>query len=72
MVVDDVLDAVGNVIHILRRDAANRDTAVLSHINAVLADHCLALLHSESSEREHANLCSDMAPVSWHTFGFES
>lgn len=68
MVVDDVLDAVGNVIHILGRDAANRDTAVLSHVNTVLLDHRFTLLNGKTCEREHTNLRCDVRPVTLHLF----
>ena len=63
-VVNDVLNALGDVIDVLRGNSADRDTTVLSHINAMFLDHGLALFDGQAREREHADLGRDMGPVS--------
>ena len=71
MVVDDVLDAFGDVVNVLGRDSADRDTAIFSHVNAVLLDHCIALLYSEACEGEHSYLSCDVRPVALHLLLFK-
>ena len=65
MIRNNVLDALGNVVDILRGDTADGDTSVLGHVNAVFLDHSLALLNGESREGEHANLSGNVRPVTW-------
>jgi len=62
-----VSDALCDVVDILGGDTANRDTSVLSHVNAVLLNHGFALLEGQTSEGEHANLSGDVRPVSLDT-----
>ena len=62
-VVHYILDALGDVINILCGHATNRDSTVLGHVNAVLLHHGLALRYRQASEGEHANLGSNVRPV---------
>ena len=63
MVVDNIFDALSDVIDVLSGHAAHRNSTVLGHVNAVLLDHGLALRYGQTSEGEHADLSSDMRPV---------
>ena len=64
LVLDHILDALGDVVNILGGDAAHRDAAILCHVNAMLLHHCFALLHCEAREGEHSDLVGDMIPPS--------
>ena len=64
---DNVLDTLGNMVNILGGNSADGDATILSHINAVLLDHSLRLLDSQTGEGEHANLGGDVGPVSLDT-----
>ena len=66
VVLNNILDALSDVVHILGGDTANRDTSVLGHVDAVLLDHGVTLLWSESSEGEHTNLSGNVGPVTWN------
>ena len=66
MVVDNVLDAVGDVVNVLGGDTADGDTAIFSHVNAVFFHHRFALLYGQAGEGEHSNLSGDMRPVALH------
>lgn len=70
MVVDDVLNAVGDVVDVLSGDSADGNTAILGHVDAMLLHHSLGLLNSESREGEHADLRGDVGPVALDTLGF--
>jgi len=68
---DNVFDAISDVVDVFSRDTADRYSAILSHVNAVLLDHSLTLLDCEACKREHTNLCSDVGPVSFDFFLFD-
>jgi len=68
---DNVSDALCDVVDILGGDTTNRDTSVLSHVNAALLNHSFALLEGKTSEGEHANLSGDVRPVSLNTSLFD-
>lgn len=53
------------MVNVLRGDSADGDTAVLGHVDAMLFDHGLALLHGQAGEGEHADLSGDVGPVAW-------
>ena len=72
MIVNDVLDAISDVVDVLGCDTADGDTTVLGHVNAMLFDHCLTLLDREAREGEHANLRSDVRPVTLDLLLFQS
>jgi len=51
-----------HVLHVLLSEAADGDTAICRHVDAVLIDHGCALLRSQTCEGEHADLVRDMFP----------
>jgi len=63
-VVHNILNALGNVVHILGGQAADGDSSVLGHVDVMLLDHSLGLLGGKAGEREHTDLSSDVGPVS--------
>lgn len=71
-VVDDILDAVSDVVDVLGCDTADGDAAVLGHVDAMLLNHGFALLDRESREGEHTDLRSDVRPVTLNLLLFQS
>ena len=59
----DILHALSDVIDVSGGETTDRDTAVLGHVDVMLLYHGHRLLERKSSEREHANLGGDVAPV---------
>ena len=67
MIIDNILDALDNLVDVLVSDTADGDSAVLGHVDAVVLDHGLRLSLSEASEGEQADLGGDVGPVTLYT-----
>ena len=62
VVINDVLNGIGDILNIASGQTGDRDSAVRGHVDVVLVDHLLALLGSESQEREHTDLVGNVVP----------
>ena len=63
MVLEDILDASGDIFAVGSGQTAHRDSSVLGHVNVMLLHHGFTLSDRESGEREHTNLVEDVVPV---------
>ena len=59
---DDLLDAVGHVLHAVTGEARQRDASGAQHVNVVQVQHAVALLGVQTREAEHADLLDDVLP----------
>ena len=57
------MHGLGQVTNIAGGDAGDGDSAVLGQVHAVVLGHLLHLLGGHAGEGEHANLVSDVLPV---------
>lgn len=59
----DGVDSLSKSLDVGRGDTSNRDTSILSSINAVLLRQLIHLLGGQSGVRKHADLGGDVVPV---------
>ena len=64
----DLVNRLGNIVHILGSERDNGETTVFSHVDAMVFLEHLHLVGVHPSIAEHANLFCDVRPVASGTW----
>ena len=63
MSLGNIVNCLGNIIHIIRGEGHNGETTIFGHVNTMVFLEQFHLVCGESCVAEHANLLSDVRPV---------
>ena len=72
MIINDILNCLGDIVDIAVVQTGDRDASVLRHVDMVLLDHGSRLRLGQASEGEHADLCRNVLPAALDAHLFES